>query len=75
MTKQKVRWGIISTAKIGMTKVIPGIQKSEFCDVVVISSRNRSVAVEAAKKLGIPRAHGSYEALLADPEVDAIYNP
>ncbi|MEQ8413459.1 MAG: Gfo/Idh/MocA family oxidoreductase [Imperialibacter sp.] len=75
MTKQKVRWGIISTAKIGMTKVIPGIQKSEFCDVVAISSRNRSAAVEAAKKLGIPRAHGSYEALLADPEVDAIYNP
>jgi predicted dehydrogenase len=75
MTKQKVRWGIISTAKIGLTKVIPGIQKSEYCDVVAISSRNQSSAEEAAKKLGIPRAHGSYEALLADPEVDAIYNP
>jgi predicted dehydrogenase len=75
MIQQKVRWGIISTAKIGRTKVIPGIQASDLCEVVAISSRNKAAAEEAAQGLGIPKAYGSYEELLADPEVDAIYNP
>ena len=75
MSQNKVRWGIISTAKIGRLKVIPGIQKSDICEVTAISSRNQQQADEAAQKLGIPKAYGSYEALLADPDIDAIYNP
>jgi len=71
----KVRWGILSTANIGMAKVTPAIQKSAHSEVVAIASRDLARAEEAAKKLGIARAHGSYEALFADPEVDAIYIP
>ena len=74
-TMQKVRWGIISTAAIGLHKVIPAMQRAELCDVVAIGSRRQDAADRAAKQLGIPRAYGSYEALLADPEIDAIYNP
>jgi len=70
-----VKWGIISTANIGTEKVIPGMLKSRDLEVVAISSRNLKRAKEAASRLGIPRAHGSYEAMLADPEVEAVYNP
>jgi predicted dehydrogenase len=72
---EPVRWGILSTAKIGMTKVTPAIQRAENCEVVAIASRDLSRAEEAARQLGIPRAHGSYEALLADPDVEAVYVP
>jgi len=72
---KKVRWGILSTANIGMEKVIPAIQQSAHSDVVAIASRDLAKAQQAADQLGIARAHGSYEALLADPEIDAIYNP
>jgi predicted dehydrogenase len=72
---KKVKWGIISTAKIGVEKVIPGIMKSENVEVVAISSRNIETAQLFADKLGIQKAYGSYEALLQDPEVEAIYNP
>ena len=75
MSQSKVKWGIISTAKIGVKKVIPGIQQSDLCEVVAISSRNIRKAEDAAQDLGIPKAHASYEALLADQEIDAIYNP
>ena len=71
----KIRWGIISTAKIGTEKVIPAMQQGEYSDVVAISSRNQEAAQAAASELGIDRAYGSYEELLADPEIDAIYNP
>lgn len=71
----KVRWGIISTANIGVRKVIPAIQKSPHSEVVAIASRERSRAEAAAGRLGIPRAYSSYEDLLADPDVDAVYNP
>ena len=74
-TRDKIRWGILSTAKIGTAKVIPAMQKGQFTEVGAICSRNLEAARAAADSLGIPRAHGSYEALLADPEVDAIYNP
>lgn len=74
-TRDKIRWGILSTAKIGTAKVIPAMQKGQFTEVSAICSRNPEAAQAAADSLGIPRAHGSYEALLADPEVDAIYNP
>ena len=71
----KVRWGVLSTAKIGTGKVIPAMQASEYCDIVAIASRDLDRAQAAAKKLGIPKAYASYEALLADPEIDAVYNP
>src|SRR4051794_38734605 len=72
---KKVRWGILSTAKIGTEKVIPAMQKGRLCEVAAIASQSLDKAQAAAKKLGIPRAYGSYEALLDDPDVDAIYNP
>jgi predicted dehydrogenase len=71
----KIRWGIISTALIGTKKVIPGMQRSKRGVVEAIASRDMSRARSAAAELGIPRAYGSYEELLADPEIDAIYNP
>ncbi len=74
MTKP-VKWGILSTANIGMKKVTPGMMKSADINVVAISSRNLKKAKAAAAELGIPRAYGSYEELLADPEIEAIYNP
>ena len=72
---KKIRWGILSTANIGMEKVIPAIQQSAHSEVVAIASRDLSKAQAAASKLGIAKAYGSYEELLADPEIDAIYNP
>jgi predicted dehydrogenase len=72
---KKVRWGILSTANIGMEKVIPAIQQSAHSEVVAIASRDLSKAQHAADQLGIAKAYGSYEALLADPDIDAIYNP
>jgi predicted dehydrogenase len=72
---KKVKWGIISTANIGVAKVIPGMLKSKHLEVVAISSRDLKTAKLAAKKLGIPKAYGSYEEMLADPEIEAVYNP
>jgi len=72
---KKIRWGIFSTAAIGVNKVIPAIQASSHSEVVAISSQSRNKAQTAAAKLGIPKAYGAYEELLADPEIDAIYNP
>jgi predicted dehydrogenase len=72
---QPVRWGILSTAKIGRTKVVPGMMKSPLCDVVAVASRQEEAARDMAAELGIAKAYGSYEALLADPEIEAIYNP
>ena len=71
----KMKWGIISTALIGTAKVIPGMQQSPECEVVAIGSRSLDKAKAAAAKLGIPKAYGSYEELLADPEIEAVYNP
>src|SRR5919108_4427095 len=63
-----VRWGILSTAKIARTKFIPGVRAADNCEVVAIASRNPTLATAVAGDLGIPVAHGSYEALLADPD-------
>jgi len=71
----RLRWGILSTAKIGTEHVIPALQASSLGEVVAIASRDGAKAREVATRLGVPRAWGSYEALLADGEVDAIYNP
>ena len=72
---KKLRWGVLSTAKIGWTKVLPAMQLCEFASVDAIASRNLAKAQETAAKLGIPTAYGSYEELLGDPNIDAIYNP
>jgi predicted dehydrogenase len=72
---EKVRWGVLSTAAIGVNKVIPAMQQAEHCEIVAIASRDKPRAESAARKLGIARAYGSYEELLADPLVEAVYNP
>lgn len=72
---KKVRWGILSTANIGMEKVTPAIMASPHSEVVAIASRDLGKAEAAAARLGIPKAYGSYEELFADPQIDAIYNP
>ena len=72
---KKVVWGVLSTAKIGWEKVIPAMQRSEHCDIRGIASRQLEKARSWADRLGIPKAYGSYEDLLADPEIEAIYNP
>jgi predicted dehydrogenase len=71
----ELRWGVLSTADIARKKVIPGIQRADRCHVVAIASRDGQRARTVAGELGIPRAHESYEALLADPDVDAVYIP
>ncbi|PTN03146.1 Gfo/Idh/MocA family protein [Mangrovibacterium marinum] len=70
-----IRWGILSTAKIGLTKVIPALQNSRLGEVTAISSRVGEQAEKAARQLGIAKAYSSYEELLSDPDIDAIYNP
>lgn len=75
MAEEKIRWGILSTAKIGFSKVIPAMQKGKFCEVTAICSRNINKAEKAAKELNIPKAYGSYEELISDPDIDAVYNP
>jgi predicted dehydrogenase len=72
---RKIRWGVLSTANIGLKKVIPGMQQGELTTIAAIASRDVMKAREAATALGIPTAYGSYEELLADPDLDAIYNP
>lgn len=71
----KIRFGVLSTANIGITKVIPAMQQGELTTIAAIASRDVAKAREAARSLGIPKAYGSYEELLADPEIDAVYNP
>lgn len=75
MSLKKVRWGILSTANIGMQKVTPAIMRSAHSEVTAIASRDLGKARAAADTLGIHKAYGSYEELFADPEIDAIYNP
>jgi predicted dehydrogenase len=72
---RKLKWGVLGVAKIAVTEVISAMQNSEFCDIVAIGSRDLSRAQAAAQDLGIAKAYGSYEELLADPEIEAIYNP
>ena len=72
---KKLRWGVLSTAAIGRNKVLPAMQKGSYCRIDAIASRDLAKAQQAAAQLGIPTAYGSYEELLADPEIDAIYKP
>jgi predicted dehydrogenase len=73
--KTKVRWGVIGVADIAMRKVIPAMQRGEWSEIVAIASRDLGRAKQAAARLGIQKAYGSYEELLADPAIEAIYNP
>jgi predicted dehydrogenase len=72
---KKIKWGVLSTANIATRKVIPAMQQCAFGEIAAICSRSLEKAKSVARELSIPKAHGSYEALLADPEIDAIYNP
>jgi predicted dehydrogenase len=72
---RKTNWGILSTAKIGTKQVIPAMQQGKYTDIKAIASRNAERAAEEAENLGIGKSYGSYEELLSDPEIDAIYNP
>ena len=71
----KVRWGVLGVAGIAVRKVIPAMQQGEWSEVVAIASRDRHKAEDAAAKLGISRAYGSYEEVLRDRDVEAIFNP
>src|SRR6202050_3836154 len=71
----KVRWGVLSTAAIGVKKVLPAMQKGDWVEVSAIASRDLGKAEQVARTLGIAKAYGSYEELLADPQIEAIYNP
>ena len=73
--ENRVRWGVLGTAKIALTKVIPAMQRSEWCEIAAIASRDFAKADETAERLNIPKAYGSYEELLADDSIEAIYNP
>lgn len=72
---EKIRWGILSTAKIAREKVIPALQRGRHCEVAAIASRNKAQAQETAGRLHIPTVYGSYEELLNDEHVDAVYIP
>jgi len=75
MSDKKLRWGVLSTSNIGRVAVNPAIQASHNGELVAVASRTEERAREFAEKSGIPTAYGSYEALLEDEGVDAIYNP
>jgi len=71
----KVRWGVLGAAKIALTKVIPAMQRSPWCEIAAIASRDLAKATAAAAELNIPKAYGSYDELITDAAIEAIYNP
>jgi predicted dehydrogenase len=71
----KIRWGILSTAKIGREKVIPAMQAGKYCEIVAIASENKERLIQEAGRLKIPTVYSSYEELLNDPIIDAVYIP
>jgi predicted dehydrogenase len=72
---RKVRWGVLGAASIALRRAIPGMQKGEWCEIAAIASRDLAKARQAAGALGIVQAYGTYDELLADPSIEAIYNP
>jgi len=72
---QKVRWGVLGVSRIATVKVIPAMQRSQLCEIAAIASRDGAKSEEAAGRLGIPKAYGSYQEMLDDPGIEAIYNP
>jgi len=73
--QKQIRWGVLGAARIATMKVIPAMQKGTLSRIIAISSRDLEKAQAAAAELGIARAYGSYEELLKDPEIEAVYNP
>src|SRR5271163_5032886 len=73
--QRKVKWGVLGAANIALKKVIPGMQLGEWSEISGIASRDLNKARQAARELGIAKAYGSYDEMLADPEIEAIYNP
>jgi predicted dehydrogenase len=71
----KVRWGVLGAAKIAVEKVIPAMRRGRWTEVAGLASRDLTRAEQAARRLGVPKAYGSYEELLADPDIEAVYNP
>src|SRR6202047_1616896 len=71
----KVEWGVLGVSDLAVKKVIPAMQRGEWSQVAAIASRDLKKAQQAAERLGIPKAYGSYEELVADPNIEAIYNP
>jgi predicted dehydrogenase len=72
---EKVRWGVLGAAKIAVEKVIPAMRRGEWSEVTGIASRDGATAARVARELGVAKSYGSYEELLADPEIEAVYNP
>ncbi len=72
---QQIRWGVLGAAKIAITKVIPAMQRGAWTEILGIASRDFDKAQRVASELRIPKAYGSYQELLADPEIEAVYNP
>jgi predicted dehydrogenase len=70
-----VVWGVLGGARIALTKVIPGMRKSAWCEIRAIASRSEAAARKAADAAGIAKVFASYDALLADPEIEAVYIP
>lgn len=70
-----IRWGILSTSNFALTKMVPALQKCSVAELTAIASRELSQAQSAASRMGIPKAYGSYESLLADPEIEVVYIP
>ena len=71
----QIRWGVLGTARIAIEKVIPAMQRCRFGQVIGIASRDADRARSAADRLGLRKAYGSYDELLNDADVDAIYLP
>src|SRR5947207_2268631 len=72
---KKVQWGVLGAANIAVKKVIPAMQQGEWCEVTALASRNLEKAQRFALELGIPKVYGSYDELLADRDIEAVYNP
>jgi len=72
MTPAKVRWGVLGAASIALKKVIPAMQRGELSEIAAVASGDIARAKDAAKKLGVPTAYGSYDELLADPAIEAV---
>ena len=72
---KRLRWGVLSTSRFAQQKIVPAMQDCQYAEVTAIASRDRAKGDEVASRLGIARVHDSYESLLADPEIEVIYNP
>jgi predicted dehydrogenase len=73
--RKKVRWGVLGAAKIAVERVIPAMQRGRWSEVAGLASRDLERSRRVAHELGVPKAYGSYEELLADPDIEAVYNP